>query len=381
MIPVADIIERIPARGVADLLDTITVRHVTGGISKIKLKYYEQGREKWQGETLDFVWFDEEPPLDIFMEGLTRTNATGGIVWVTFTPLLGMSEVVRRFLMESSIDRAEVNMTIDDAEHIPVEERRKIIEAYPVHEREARINGTPILGSGRIFPISESAITCDAIPPDRVPSFWLTIGGLDFGWDHPTAGVKLLYDPQGDIVYVTHVYKKREASPLIHAGALKPWGRNLVWAWPHDGLQHDKGSGDQLAKIYKDQGLKLLGEHAKFGDDRGNGVEAGIAEILIRMETGRWKVYKHLHEYFEEFRLYHRKEGKIVKEYDDVLSATRYAYMMLRFAQPESDILNPVNKTAQAVYNYDPLAIDYIRKDYVKQKSGDNNQWSYDPRR
>lgn len=59
---------------------------------------YDQGRQKWQGETLDFLWCDEEPPIDIYMEGLTRTNATNGIIWLTLTPLLGMSEVVRMFL-------------------------------------------------------------------------------------------------------------------------------------------------------------------------------------------------------------------------------------------------------------------------------------------
>jgi phage terminase large subunit-like protein len=76
-------------------MDTILVKHVSGGTSRIRLKYFEQGRQKWQGETLDWVWFDEEPPEDIYTEGMTRTNATGGIVWTTFTPLLGMSTVAR----------------------------------------------------------------------------------------------------------------------------------------------------------------------------------------------------------------------------------------------------------------------------------------------
>ncbi len=71
----------------------------------LRFKSYEKGREKWQGETLDGVWFDEEPPLDIYIEGLTRTNATGGIVIVTFTPLLGMTEVVSMFLSEADIEK------------------------------------------------------------------------------------------------------------------------------------------------------------------------------------------------------------------------------------------------------------------------------------
>lgn len=85
-------------QGVADALDGIVVKHETGGLSTLTFKSYDQGREKWQADTLDLVWYDEEPPLDIYMEGLTRTNATGGIVMITFTPLLGMSEVVRMFL-------------------------------------------------------------------------------------------------------------------------------------------------------------------------------------------------------------------------------------------------------------------------------------------
>jgi phage terminase large subunit-like protein len=84
--------------GSPDLLDHVLVRHVTGGISTLAFKSYDQGRKKWQGETLDFVWFDEEPPQDIYTEGLTRTNATGGIVWLTFTPLQGMSAVVHQFI-------------------------------------------------------------------------------------------------------------------------------------------------------------------------------------------------------------------------------------------------------------------------------------------
>ena len=65
-------------------------------------KSYEKGREKWQGETLDGVWYDEEPPMNIYIEGMTRTNTKAGINMITFTPLLGMSEVVRMFLTDET---------------------------------------------------------------------------------------------------------------------------------------------------------------------------------------------------------------------------------------------------------------------------------------
>lgn len=103
-IPGADLAESSSRQGVADALDSCLVRHVSGDFSTLGFKSYDQGREKWQGETLDVVWFDEEPPLDIYMEGLTRTNATGGMVYLTFTPLLGMSQVVHMFIQECGLD-------------------------------------------------------------------------------------------------------------------------------------------------------------------------------------------------------------------------------------------------------------------------------------
>lgn len=98
LIPGDDLIDWARASGVPDLLDHVLVRHKSGGISTVAFKAYSQGRKKWQGETLDWVWFDEEPPEEIYTEGLTRTNATGGIAWLTFTPLEGMSLVVAKFI-------------------------------------------------------------------------------------------------------------------------------------------------------------------------------------------------------------------------------------------------------------------------------------------
>jgi len=326
-IPQRCIANRTRRMGVANALDSVTVKHVSGGMSSLLLKSYDQGRSKWQANTVHGVWFDEEPPEDVYFEGITRTNATQGAVMVTFTPLKGMSAVVARYLLEESEDRAVVTMTIEDAEHYSPEERAKIIASYPAHEREARTKGIPSLGSGLIFPIIEEEIVIDPIP---IPYHWVQIGGLDFGWDHPTSAVKLAWDRDNDVVYVTNTYRKREATPVIHAAAVKPWGDWLPWAWPHDG-NNDMAAGENLASQYGAQGLSMLSERATF-EDGSNSVEAGLMEMLDRMQTGRWKVFSNCTEWLEERRLYHRKDGKVVKERDDTLSASRYAMMMLRFA-------------------------------------------------
>lgn len=328
-IPADAIVSRTRRMGVSNALDSVTVRHVSGGASSLLFKAYEQGRGKWQANTVDGVWFDEEAPEDVYIEGITRTNATRGIILMTFTPLLGMSNVVARYLMEQSDDRIVTTMTIDDAEHYTPEERAKIIASYPAHEREARTKGIPSMGSGLIFPVLEEDILID---PITIPPIWPQINGLDFGYDHPFAAVNLAWDRDADVVYVCKNYRKREATPIIHAAAIKPWGDWIPCSWPHDGFQHDKGSGEQLAAQYGAQGLNMLPENAQW-EEGGNGVEAGIAEMLDRMLTGRWKVFNTCTEWLEERRLYHRKDGKIVKERDDVISASRYALMMLRFAE------------------------------------------------
>jgi phage terminase large subunit-like protein len=319
--------------GVPDAVATVLVKHVSGANSTLLLKSYDQGRSKWQANTVDGVWFDEEPPLDVYSEGLTRTNAIFGPVIVTFTPLKGMSDVVLRFMKPEpddagAVDRVVIQMTIDDAEHYTPEARAKIVAAYPAHEREARAKGIPIMGSGRVFPVAEESIACDPIP---IPTHWPQIVGIDFGWDHPFAATRLAWDRDNDVVYVTAEYAQREATPVIHAAAIKPWGDWLPVAWPHDGLQHEKGAGLALKPQYDAQGLNLLTEKATF-ENNSNSVEAGISDMLDRMLTGRWKVFRTCGGWFDEFRLYHRKDGLIVKERDDRISASRYGLMMLRHA-------------------------------------------------
>ena len=338
-IPAKYLGEKGMASGVVDLIDYIKVKHITGGWSILRFKYYAQGRRKWQGPSVDVVWYDEEPPQDVYDEGLARTIKTGGIALMTFTPLMGMSEVVRRFLLTPTDDRGHVTMTIDDAEHIPAAERQKIIDSFPAHERDARARGIPTLGSGRIFPLAEEVITIDAMP-HPIPRHWRTLGCIDFGWDHPTGLVQLWYDPDNDVIYVERAVRARQQTPVLIAHQVKPWGEWLPWAWPHDGLQHDKGSGMQLAQQYRVAGMNMLSEMARFPETNDEGetetsrvsVEAGVSEMLDRMQTGRLKVCKHLNDWLEEFRLYHRKDGKIVKEADDLLCATRYGIMMLRYA-------------------------------------------------
>ncbi len=350
MVPADAILDLTASRGAADAIATARIRHTSGGVSLLVFKSYDQGRERWQGETLDLCWYDEEPPPAIYDEGLTRTNATGGMVWLTCTPLQGMTEVIGRFFpVPNTPDRSLTMMTIEDAEHYSAEQRERVIASYPEHEREARARGIPVLGSGRVFPVPESLIS---EPAAALPRWWRRLCAIDFGHgDHPTAAVWLAHDPETDVVHIYDAYRNKDPGLVQHAAAIRARGDWIPVAWPHDGLQTDRVSAETIAGHYRAAGCALLRGHATHADG-GIGVEAGLMDMLERMRTSRLRVAEHLADWWEEFRLYHRKDGKLVKLRDDLMSATRYGLMMLRSAvvQPSEGARRP----AQAEGGYDP---------------------------
>jgi len=333
-IPKDKIIQIVKTHGVKDLADHIKIRHKDGNTSLIFFKSREKGRAKLQGETIDWVWHDEEPDQDIYTECLTRTNKgqNGQFSFMTFTPLKGMTDVVNQFYSEPTSYQRLTMMTIQDVDHYSQEEKDQIVNSYPEHEREARSKGIPILGEGRIYPVAESQVSC---APFTIPDYWPRIKGLDIGaYDHPSACAFVAYDPDNDIVYLYNGWKaskKNVSEEAVLMNKLHPW---VPVSWPHDALKHDKNTKETLRDMYADEGVYMLPERATFPDG-GNSVEMGISMILDRMMTGRFKVFSQLEIFFEEFRLYHRKEGKVVKVRDDFLDAVRYAIMMLRHAETE----------------------------------------------
>lgn len=336
------------ARGVTDAFDTIQVEHSNyvvqkgnyiktrevDGVSIGRFKSYEQGRAKLQGETIEFGWCDEEPPSDIYEEIMARLVGDG-IVFTTFTPLLGKTDLVIRFETKSP-DRAVVKMTLDEAGHFTAEEKAKRVSGYRKHMREAREKGVPVLGSGRIFEYDEELLKEHAYTLSQVPLEWKKLWAIDFGIGHPFAAVLLAWDVDADIIHVVHAFRmvddERASLPIHHAAAMKVVAAGVPVAWPQDGTQREKSSGDEIAALYKKQGLLTLPEHATW-ETGGNSTEAGILEMDDRMATGRFKVAKHLLDWFEEYREYHRKDGQIVKVRDDLMSATRVGVMAKRFAR------------------------------------------------
>lgn len=306
-------------QGVADAVDTVYVKHSMGGQSSCTFKSYDQRREAFQGTEQDVILLDEEPPLDIHTECLLRTMTNNGMIMLTFTPLMGMSEVVLSFLPGGKLSDAHdpskfvVMATWDDVPHLSEEVKKELWNGIPPFQRDARSKGVPQLGSGAIFPVPESDITCADF---EIPAHWPRCYGLDVGWNR-TACIWAAWDRDADVVYLISEHYRGQAEPSVHANAINARGEWIPGVIDPAARGRSQKDGTALIDEYRTLGLDLA--------PADNTVEAGIYKVWQRLSAGRLKVFRSLGSWLEEFRLYRRNDkGGIVKEADHLMDATRY---------------------------------------------------------
>lgn len=328
--------------GVPQGIDVIQVKHVSGGWSTIGFKNYEQSLPAFYGTDMDWIWLDEECPQGHYNECLLRTMTTNGIVYVTFTPLNGLTPMVVKFsekaeylagavkligivdedkdddgedarLVGRTSHKAIIQAGWDDAPWLDDNKKAQMLDDTEPHLREARRSGKPSMGSGNVYPIAIESILCE---PFKIPDYFKRMYALDVGWN-VTAAVWAAIDPQTDTVYIYDEYYGKEAPPAVHAAAIRsrgPWIQGVIDPASRGRSQAD---GTQLIRVYKDLGLHLLPAN--------NEVEAGLQGIWQRMTTGNFRVFNTLPNWAKEFVLYRRDlKGRIVKENDHLMDATRY---------------------------------------------------------
>lgn len=328
MIPRDLILDKKPKSGIPDAFDTVRIQHATGGVSTLQFQSYDQGREAFQATERDLIWFDEEPPLSVYSEGLIRTMTTNGLMMTTFTPLKGVSETVLSLQAKAEEGMASlITATWDDAPHLSEKDKEEMLAALPPHQRDARSKGVPSLGSGAIYPIPESEIV---IPPFQIPTHYDWCYGLDVGWNN-TAAVFIAYDRDYDTAYVVGEYKRGQVEPAVHAQAIIAMG-DMNGAIDPASKGASQKDGEDLMNLYRNLGLTLT--------EADNGVNAGILEVYQRLSTGRIKIFSNCVKLLEEYRLYRRDEkGNIVKQNDHLMDALRYGIMTgLAIAKPKNKL-------------------------------------------
>lgn len=209
-----------------------------------------------------------------------------------------------------------ISITWDDVPHLSDEEKSDLWESIPPHQRDARAKGIPALGSGVIYPVSENVYVCDHFD---IPDHWPRAYGLDVGWNR-TAAIWGAWDRQTDTIYLYSEHYVAEAPPQVHADAIRARGNWIPGAIDPASAGSSQKDGTKLVDEYRDLQLDLA-----FAD---NAVEAGIHAVYRRLTSGRLKVFRTLPAWLSEVRLYRRDEkGKIVKERDHLMDATRYLIM------------------------------------------------------
>lgn len=310
--------------GVADSIDTVYVRHICGRDSRLTFKSYDQRREAFQGTEQDVILLDEEPPLDVYTECLMRTMTNNGMIMLTFTPLTGMSEVVLAFLPGGKLaetpdlnaGRFVIMATWDDVPHLSDEVKRELWASIPPFQRDARSKGIPQLGAGAIYPIPESDIT---VQPFVIPKDWLWAYGLDVGWNR-TAAVWGVENPKSGERFLVSEHYRGQAEPVVHAEGIKARGSWIPGVIDPAARGRSQKDGSKLITEYRGQGLDLASAN--------NAVETGLLRMWQDLSVGRLKVFAPLSNWFAEYRLYRRDEdGKVVKENDHLMDASRYLNM------------------------------------------------------
>ena len=320
MLPKAALASYSPKPGVPEAVEMVRVHHASGGQSFLTLKSFDQGRQAFQGTEQHVVLLDEEPPLGVYTENLLRTMTTDGLLMLTFTPLLGLSETVLQFLPDGQLpdgpqtdSKYVVNAGWDDVPHLSAAQKTEFLAAIPPYQRDARSRGLPMLGSGVIFPVPEAEYL---VEPFELPAHWRRVYGLDVGWNW-TAAAFGGYDAETDTWYIYAEYKRSQAEPSVHAAAIRAKGAWIPGVIDPAARGRGQRDGGQLLQDYNDLGLMLTPAQ--------NAVEAGLYQLWERLSTGRLKIVTTCQEWRKECRLYRRDErGHIVKDHDHLMDATRY---------------------------------------------------------
>lgn len=343
-IPAADIAETHAKPGVPGMYSAIRIKHVSGGLSTLDFMAYNQGRAVLQGAALDGVWMDEEPTIEeqnagIVDELVARIRDRQGILMITYTPLHGETPLTREYYptptdpLTHQPDTRLRHLTQIGLREIPemahmVDDIKR--EHPRPHEWRARIDGLPALGEGAIFPFTEDVYVTPLVP---LPAHTRYIFGLDYGINHPTAAVLLAWVEDIDTTYVVHEFREEGVLPPIAAAWMNGLIKGAPCAWPHDMSSREKGSGKTGQLYYKELGINMLPMHAQYPDERKNKLEDSIDDIRSRMASGKFKIFPHCTKLIGEIATYHRRNHKPVDIKDDLIAATRYAHMMLRFSR------------------------------------------------
>ena len=312
------------------IIDYIVVKNVFGGLSKIGFKSIDQGREKFQGASLDFVWFDEEPPQDIYEECRMRVLDRKGEIWGTMTPLKGLTWVYDEIYMNkhNSNEVWYIEMEWADNPYLDKNEVEELNNSLTEDSINSRRYGKFNVDCGLVYP--EFSESVHVIEPFSIPPEWQDTFSIDPGLNNPLSCHFYCTDYDGNVYVVGELYE-RGRDIDYHTKKIFELAKQLNWHYDNKGRLHgiiDSASTQRtlqsmksVAELFYENGIIL---NTKVNKD----VFTGISRVKEYLKNKKLYIFKTCPNMIREFKSYWWKDGDHVKKVDDhAMDDLRYYIM------------------------------------------------------
>ncbi len=318
------------------IIDFILIKNVFGGLSKIGFKSCDQGRDKFQGTSLDFVWFDEEPPFEIYRECQMRVLDRRGDIFGTMTPLKGLSWVYNEIYLNAS-GSPEIwceHMQWEDNPFISKEEIALLSQTMSEEELESRKYGKFTALGGLVYPEFDPNI--HVIEPFEVPQEWQDNISIDPGLNNPLSAHFYAVDYDGNVFVVAeHFEAKKDVA--YHAKKIKALAEKLNWHYAPNGMLSaliDSAASQRTLASQKSV-VDLFYEHGILTNPKVNkDMFSGISTVKRYLKDGEGKthlfIFKNCVNLIQEFKTYFWGDADLpIKKDDHALDELRY-YLMTK---------------------------------------------------
>ncbi len=327
------------------VIDTIVVKNVFGGFSKISFKTCEEGREKFQGTSLDYVWFDEEPPEDIYSECVMRVLDKKGDIFGTMTPLKGQTYIYDKIYLNPTGDPEIFCMFMEwnDNPYLSQAELARLNSTLSEEELTARRYGRFIMNLTSLV-YKEFDPSINIIEPISLPHEYYDNISIDPGLNNPLSAHFYACDYDGNI-YVVAEHYMAEQNVEYHASKIKEIAASLGWPKRKDGRlealidsaanQKTLSSSKSVSELFFENGIAV---NPNVNKD----LFAGISRVksYLKSADGRSRlfIFSSCVNLIREIKSYHWGDGdRPVKTDDHCLDELRY-YLMSR---PENKAPKP----------------------------------------
>ncbi len=336
------------------VIDFIRVKNVFGGTSTIGFKSCDQGREKFQGSSLDFVWFDEEPPKDVYEECRMRVMDRRGDLFGTMTPLKGITFLYDEIYLNKG-NNPEVwyeFMEWSDNPYLSKREIKLLESSLDENTLQARRFGRFAVGEGLVYPEFDENI--HVIEPFPVPSEWQDNISIDPGLNNPLSAHWYAVD-YDDNVYVTYEYYQAGKDVDYHAERIKEICKKLGWHTDGKGRvealidsaanQRTLASAKSVSELFYERGILV---NPNVNKDLFSGIQRVKSYLNQKNGLPNIYIFKGCVNLVREIKGYFWGKGDVPKKKDDhALDEMRYYLMTRPHKSRESPPLSEIQKDKQ----------------------------------